>query len=48
MLTISSITKLNYLDPNNQPLDDELGIGTTIRLLLNGELEDEVHGTSVE
>ena len=36
------------LDPENQATNDELGIGTTTRLLLCGDLEDEVVGTSIE
>lgn len=45
---VADITTLDYLDPDHQAVDDELGIGTTTRLLLSGELEDEVCGTSVE
>ena len=45
---VDDITKLDYLDPENQATNDELGIGTTTRLLLCGDLEDEVVGTSIE
>jgi hypothetical protein len=43
------MTEIDYLNPLNQAaaVDEELGIGTSTRLLLH-ELEDEVHGTSVE
>jgi hypothetical protein len=42
------ITEISYLDRNNQVEDSELGIGTSTRLLLCGELEDEITGTIVE
>ena len=42
------ITMIDYLDRNNQVVDDELGVGTSTRLLLCGELEDEVTGTITE
>ena len=45
---VDDITTLDYLDPENQATNDELGIGTTTRLLLCGDLEDEVVGTSIE
>ena len=45
---VDDITTLDYLDPENQATNDELGIGTTTQLLLCGDLEDEVVGTSIE
>ena len=42
------ITTINYLDRSKQVCDDELGVGTSTRLLLCGELEDEVVGTRIE
>ena len=41
------ITKIKYFEQQNQVENDELGIGTSTRLLLY-ELEDEVAGTSVQ
>ena len=45
---VDDITTLDYLDPENQATNDELGIGTTTRLFLCGDLKDEVVGTSIE
>ena len=42
------VTSINYRDINKQLSDDELGIGTSTRLLLCGEFEDEIVGTRVE
>ena len=42
------VTSIDYLDQNNQVSDDELGIGTSTRLLLCEELEDEIVGTVTE
>lgn len=44
--TTDDVTSINYKDPSNQVCDDELGIGTSTRMLLCGEREDEV-GTRV-
>ena len=48
LINADDITMIDYLDQNNQVGDDELGIGTSTRLLLCGELEDEVTGTVIE
>ena len=42
------VTSINYLNPNNQVSNDELGIGTSTLLLLCGNLEDEVVGMVTE
>ena len=42
------ITTVHFLDRSKQVLNDELGIGTSTRLLLVGELQDEVVGTALE
>ena len=42
------ITMIDYLDRNNQVVDEDVGIGTSTRFLLCGELEDEVIGTVIE
>ena len=42
------ITAISYLDRSKQVNDDELGVGTSTRLLLCGELEDKVVGTHIE
>ena len=42
------IITVNYLDRNNQVENSELGIGTSTRLLVCGELEDVVTGTVIE
>lgn len=42
------ITTISYEDRSMQVIDDELGVGTSTRLLLCGELEDEVAGTAIE
>ena len=42
------ITTINYQDLNAQLKDSELAIGTSTRMLLCGELEEEVVGTAVE
>ena len=42
------VTSVDYQSCSNQVCDDELGIGTSTRLLLFGELEDTVHGTAIE
>ena len=47
-VTLLNLMSSDYLDPENQATNDELGIGTTTRLLLCGDLEDEVVGTSIE
>ena len=44
----SNRTALNYRDLNAQLNDSELTIGTSTRMLLRGELEDEVVGTVIE
>lgn len=43
-----NITIIDYKDRNNQVVNEELGVGTSTRLLLCGELEDEVVGTRTE
>lgn len=42
------ITKINYQDSSAQLQDSELAIGTSTRMLLCGELEDQVVGSAVE
>ena len=42
------VTSVDYQSRSNQVCDDELGIATSTRLLLFGELEDTVHGTAIE
>ena len=42
------ITTIDFCDKSNQLSDDELGIGTSTRLLLCGELEDDIVGTRKE
>ena len=44
----NDITAINYQDLNAQLKDSELAIGTSTRMLLCGELEDEVAGTVIE
>ena len=44
----NDITSIKYQDRCNQVNDAELGVGTSTRMLLCGELEDEVNGTSIE
>ena len=44
----NDITSIKYQDQCNQVTDAELGVGTSTRMLLCGELEDEVVGTSIE
>ena len=44
----NDITTINYQDLNVQLKDSELAIGTSTRMLLCGELEDEVTGTVIE
>ena len=46
--TTEDITTIQYLHQDNQVGNDELGIGTSTRLLLVGEFEDVVVGTVVE
>ena len=41
------LTKIKYYERDNQVENDELGIGTSTRLLLL-ELEDDIAGTSIE
>ena len=48
LLGTDDVTNIDYLNQNNQVSNDELGIGTSTRLLLCGELEDEVVGTVTE
>ena len=43
-----SVTTVDFTDADNQLTDDELGIGTSTRLLLCGELEDDIVGTRKE
>ena len=43
-----NITTINFKDADNQLSDDELGIGTSTRLLLCDELEDDIVGTRKE
>ena len=40
------ITNIDYRDQSNQVSDDELGVGTSTRLFLCGELQDDVEGTA--
>ena len=42
----NDITTINYQDLNDQLKDSELAIGTSTRMLLCGELEDEVAGSA--
>ena len=42
------VTTVDFKDENNQLSDDELGIGTSTRLLLCGDLEDDIVGTRKE
>ena len=42
------ITSISYEDRSKQVRDYELGVGTSTKLLLCGELEDEVAGTAIE
>ena len=42
------VTSVDCQSRSNQVCDNELGIGTSTRLLLFGELEDTVHGTALE
>ena len=42
------VTTIDFCDKSNQLSDDELGIGTSTRLLLCGELEDDIVGTRKE
>ena len=42
------LKSVDYQSRSNQVCDDELGIGTSTRLLLCGELEDTVCGTAIE
>ena len=44
----NDITTINYQDPNAQLRDSELAIGTGTRMLLCGELDEEVVGTVIE
>ena len=44
----NDITSIKYQNRCNQVTDAELGVGTSTRMLLCGELEDEVVGTSIE
>ena len=44
----NDITAINYQDLNAELKDSELAIGTSTRMLLCGELEDEVAGTVIE
>ena len=46
--SVNDITTLSYLDRSKHVENDELGIGTSTRLLLSGELEDELVGTHIE
>ena len=46
--SMDDILSINYQDRDQQVKDDELGIGTSTRMLLCGELEDEVVGTRIE
>ena len=43
-----NITTVDFKDESNQLSDDELGIGTSTRLLLCGDLEDDIVGTIKE
>ena len=43
-----NITTVDFKDESNQLSDDELGIGTSTRLLLCGDLEDDIVGTRKE
>ena len=42
------VTSVDYTDPENHVCNDELGIGTQTRMLLCGEVEDDVVRTRVE
>ena len=44
----SDITTITYEDLSAQLKDSELAIGTSTRMLMCGELEDEVVGTVIE
>ena len=44
----NDITAVDYRNQDKQVSNDELGIGTSTRLLLTGELEDDVVGTHIE
>ena len=44
----NDLTSIKYQDRCNQVTDAELGVGTSTRMLLCDELEDEVVGTSIE
>ena len=48
MKATNDVTSIDYTDPENQVCNDELGIGTLTRMLLYGEVEDEVVWTRVE
>ena len=48
LASTDDIIAVDYLDRDNQVANDELGIGTSTRLLLCGELEDGIMGTAVE
>ena len=43
-----NVTTVDFKIAENQLIDDELGIGTSTRLLLCGELEDDIVGTRKE
>lgn len=48
MKAINDVTSIDYTDPENQVCNDELGIGTLTRMLLCGDVEDEVVWIRVE
>ena len=48
MKATDDVTSIYYTDPENQVCNDELGIGTSTRMLLCGEVEDEVVRTRVK
>ena len=48
LASTDDVIAVDYLDRDNQVTNGELGIGTSTRLLLCGELEDEIMGTAVE
>ena len=48
MKATDDVTSIDYTDPENLVYNDELGIGTSTRVLLCGAVEDKVVGTRVE
>ena len=48
MKSTGDITSIDFTNTSIQLNDDELGIGTSTRLLLCGDLEDNMVGTAIE